>query len=597
MNLKRINQQIQELANRLPLRLCQTSPDKLTASDIILLQNGIHASANLTEQTNTVIKLLAEEVQVLRNEIAELKGEQGKPIIRPQFKSESKDDDKDDGTPSGAQLNKNKNISSEKERKNGDNKPKKKKRTNAKINITRTVTVTLNKDSLPADLVFKGYQPYIVQDIKFEADNIEFRREVYYSPSSGQSYTAPLPVGYNSDGGYGNTLKALVINLQHGFKMSQPDIHKLLNHSGVLIAPSTISRLLTDNHEVFHNEKDDMVLAGLMTSIYAHLDDTSGRVNGQNQYVHILCSEYFVAYFTREHKNRMTILEILGQGIVSHCFDEKTFELLQIMGVSEKLINQLSPHLPGQATTSEVTALLNELLPVGYVTAKKNIVEASAIIAYRQLPHALWILVCDEAPQFKGITEILAACWVHAGRHYKKLAPIVPEHKHILNDFITKLWSFYHKLRQFQEAPIEEHKLSLSLEFDALFSTVTGYHELDERIAKTKKSKENLLVVLEYPTIPLHNNPAELGARAQARKRDVSFQTINARGTKSKDTFMSIIATARQLGVNTFDYIKDRVSGAMKMPSLAEIINNRAKQSIDLADLELYTSSLGINTT
>ena len=130
-----------------------------------------------------------------------------------------------------------------------------------------------------------------------------------------------------------------------------------------------------------------------------------------------------------------------------------------------------------------------------------------------------------------------------------------------------------------------------------LFSTVTGYTELDERIAKTKKLKENLLVVLEHPTIPLHNNPAELGARAQARKRDVSFHTINARGTKSKDTFMSIIATARQLGVNTFDYIKDRVSGAMKMPSLAEIIHKKAKEFIDLADLEPHTSSLGINTT
>ena len=73
MNLKRINQQIKELANRLPVRLCQISPDKLTADDVISLQNGIHASANLTEQTNTVIKLLAEEVQVLRNEIAEIK--------------------------------------------------------------------------------------------------------------------------------------------------------------------------------------------------------------------------------------------------------------------------------------------------------------------------------------------------------------------------------------------------------------------------------------------------------------------------------------------------------------------------------------------
>ncbi len=30
-------------------------------------------------------------------------------------------------------------------------------------------------------------------------------------------------------------------------------------------------------------------------------------------------------------------------------------------------------------------------------------------------------------------------------------------------------------------------------------------------------------MVLAHPEIPLHNNPAELGARARVRKRDVSF--------------------------------------------------------------------------
>jgi len=33
------------------------------------------------------------------------------------------------------------------------------------------------------------------------------------------------------------------------------------------------------------------------------------------------------------------------------------------------------------------------------------------------------LLLCDDAKQFKRITEILALCWVHEGRHYKKLNP------------------------------------------------------------------------------------------------------------------------------------------------------------------------------
>ena len=42
--------------------------------------------------------------------------------------------------------------------------------------------------------------------------------------------------------------------------------------------------------------------------------------------------------------------------------------------------------------------------------------------------------------------------------------------------------------------------------FDSLFSTATGYKTLDDRIAMTKKKKEELLLVLDYPNIPLHNN-------------------------------------------------------------------------------------------
>ena len=60
-------------------------------------------------------------------------------------------------------------------------------------------------------------------------------------------------------------------------------------------------------------------------------------------------------------------------------------------------------------------------------------------------------------------------------------------------------------------------------------------------------NKDNLLLVLQYPHIPLHNNSAELGARVQARKRDVSFQTKNEKGTQAKDTMMTVVETAKKL--------------------------------------------------
>ena len=69
---------------------------------------------------------------------------------------------------------------------------------------------------------------------------------------------------------------------------------------------------------------------------------------------------------------------------------------------------------------------------------------------------------------------------------------------------------------------------------------------------KIKTQKEHLLVVLENPEVPLHNNRSELGARTQVRKRDISFQTINEKGTQSKNMWNIIIQTALQNKVNFF---------------------------------------------
>jgi len=572
MDLKKINKQIAEAATKLPTDLCKLSPDMITTESIMSLQEGIKISANLIEATNTTIKLLAEELQNLRDENRELRGEQGAPKIRPQVTTDKDTDDSKEND--DIQGSKGSDISSEEERRT-DDKQRKQRRTNADVKITRSEIVAIDKATLPADAIFKGYQTYLVQDIKFELDNVEYWREEYYSPSNNRSYVAAMPIDYNASG-YGFNIKSLIITLHHQGKMSQRDIHEFLsNVAGIQIAKSTVSRILTDDLEIFHQEKDAIITAGLNATDYVHIDDTSGRENGQNQYVHVLCSPYFTAYFTREHKDRLTILEILGQGIISHVFTETTYALMVEMGVSEKVINQLQPLLNRQLTTIELKLFLTELFgDEGHATARKVIIEASAIIAYQQLPQAIRIMVCDDAPQFKQITELLALCWVHTGRHYKKLTPIIPEHKQLADDFISQLWGYYHELLEYQKDPLPELGLALSTKFDKLFSTVTGYDELDERIAKTKSQKENLLIVLIHPETPLHNNPAELGARVQARRRDISYQTQNKKGTKAKDSLMTVVQTAIKLKVNVFRYVKDRISKTMQMTGLDEIIQS-----------------------
>jgi len=106
-----------------------------------------------------------------------------------------------------------------------------------------------------------------------------------------------------------------------------------------------------------------------------------------------------------------------------------------------------------------------------------------------------------------------------------------------------------------------------------------GQISLALTIAKTAVKKEALLCVLAHPDVPLHNNPAELGARHRVRKRDVSFGPRSQAGLTAWDIFGTITQTAAKLGVNVAHYLHDRLSGAYQMPSLAALITQHAAEA------------------
>jgi hypothetical protein len=80
---------------------------------------------------------------------------------------------------------------------------------------------------------------------------------------------------------------------------------------------------------------------------------------------------------------------------------------------------------------------------------------------------------------------------------------------------------------------------------------------------------------LEYPQLPLHNNPAELAARTMVQRRNISYATQTSEGTKAWDIFMSLVATTRKLGISFFEYIQDRIFQKSEIPSLGTIIRDQ----------------------
>lgn len=523
---------------------------------------------NLVETLGAENEKLREEQQKLKDEINRLKGEQGKPEIKG--KKRKRDD-----------------LSSEQERKKasgeqgkGGQGERQRKSKRDRIKIDRVEECPVKGDELPEDAIFKGYESVIVQDLKITTDNVEYRRAVYYSPSQKKTYRGPLP--QEVKGEFGAGIRSLIPTMKHVCNMSEPKILEFLHNFNVHISAGYISSLLSDPQAVFHHEKDELYRTALECGAYQQIDDTSARVNGENHYTQVLCNPLYTAYFTTEHKDRLSVLDVLRNFAPRRfLFNSETLELLEQFRVSQKLIARVDGLEKDHPFTEEqINKRLDELQPGP--KQRSRILEAAAIAAYHQetdLP-VVKLLLCDDAPQFKLLTKELALCWVHDGRHYKKLNPIVPAHREQLEGFRKDYWAFYGQLLQFKQTPTSTEATRLSEEFDRLFSTRTDYAELDERIAKTLAKKEALLMVLRHPELPLHNNDAELGARAQARVRDVSLHTKSKAGTQAKDTFMTIVQTAKKLGVSAYEYIHDRVSGKFELPSLAQLIREKSKAEL-----------------
>jgi hypothetical protein len=424
---------------------------------------------NLVEKQAADLRDALVENQRLRDEVNRIKGEQGKPKIKG-------------NTPKPPPTN----HSSEKERRKPRQRHKSSKK--AEIQINREQEVAVDPSILPQDAEFKGHEDVVVQDILLRSDNVLFHKQKYYAPSTHQTYLAELPRGY--EGQFGPGIKALTLALYFGIGTSEPKILEFYENVGIQISDGELSNLLIKDQGSFHSEKDAVYEAGLGSSPYQHTDDTLTRVDGQNQHCHVVCNPVYTAYHTRPTKERLSVLDVLRNG------RPRIFRLNhEALGYLEGLPWSKAAWRTLRSWSSEqdldedsFLGRLQTTLPKLSQQQRKALIDAAAVAAYHaetDFP-VVQALICDDAPQFNWLTRVMMLCWVHAGRPFKKLIPVVALHRQLLEGFLKRFWEYYDQLLAYHQKPTSAERLQLEAEFDRLFSTHTGYDNLDQWITKTR---------------------------------------------------------------------------------------------------------------
>ena len=108
---------------------------------------------------------------------------------------------------------------------------------------------------------------------------------------------------------------------------------------------------------------------------------------------------------------------------------------------------------------------------------------------------------------------------------------------------------------------------------------VLGFVALDRLLARLHANKTELLMVLEWPEIPLHTNGSENDIRCHVTRRKISAGTRSEIGRDCRDAFLSLTKTCDKPGIALWDYLGSRfkVVGAAIIEPLDHYVRARTQ--------------------
>lgn len=522
-----------------------------------------HERTPLVEALLGIIRQLLDRVaqlevtnQQLRDEIATLKGLKPRPEIKPSILEAAQP--KIQGQPGG-------------KRPGSAKRPK-----TAELRIDHEVPLHL--ENLPPGATFRGYESYVVQELIIKSDNTKYQRARYDLPTGG-SVLAPFPEGVLpvEGGHFGANLITYILDQYHQAQVTEPLLLEQLWEYGIDISAGQLHRILTDNKDVFHQEKGEVLAAGLAESSYIGTDDTGARHQGHNGFCTAIGNDLFAYFESTDSKSRLNFLQVLQGSQRDYAVNEMTRAYWKRQKLAAALVEQLTQGPQEFAGEAAWQARLTELA----ITNERHVriaTEGALLggLTARGVSPDLGVL-SDGALQF--VVFVHAGCWVHAERPLAKLIPHHDEHRAAIEIVRTQIWELYQDLKVYRAKPDEVQRPVLEVRFDALVEQRTGYPSIDGVLKEMRDHQADLLRVLQRPEIPLHNNARESDIREFVKRRKISGGTRSAAGRRCRDTFASLKKTCRKLGVCFWNYLHDRVRGLGQIPRLADLIRQKARQA------------------
>ncbi len=524
------------------IKLPELAKSELTPAVVKLLE--------LVQELAEKVRLQEEEIARLKDEIAVLKKQKKRPKIKP-----SKMDDDTAGSGTGSTGSP------------GSRPAKKKSKKTQDLEIHHKEVVKV--EGVHKDWTFKGHEKYIVQDLRIEPDNTCYLLEQWRKPD-GTYVTAKAP----AVGHYRATLVSYILHQYHHQHVTQPLLLEQLKELGFKISSGKLSEILIEGKEDFHREKDELLGAGKEVSRYLQTDDTGARHKGKNGYCTYIGNDLFAWFESTESKSRVNFLDLLRAEHKDYVVNAGALEYMQQQGLAKAKVAVLEAHA-GEFANHE--AWTKHLSTLGIKGKRHVAIATEGALMGSLLAHGLpaqMAVVSDDAGQFNVFRHGL--CWVHAERVIVRIIPLNETHRKEQQWVRTQIWDLYADLKVYKRTPTEELKEDIDARFEELCATRTSFATLGQALKRLHRNKAELLLVLEKPWLPIHNNLSESDIREYVKKRKISGSTRSDTGRRCRDTFTSLKKTCRKHGISFWDYLKDRVSGKNIIPPLTEYIRQAA---------------------
>ena len=214
------------------------------------------------------------------------------------------------------------------------------------------------------------------------------------------------------------------------------------------------------------------------------------------------------AYFeSTDSKSRQNFLEVLRGDPADYTVNDVAVAYWQRQKLAQAVIERLTAGASRWADKAAWQAFLGvqEVTDPRHVRIATEGALLGSLIAQGVSPEL--IVLSDGAGQFDVLVHAL--CWLHIERPLARLVPHNENHRVAIERIRQGIWDLYAGLKAYRPAPMEALRDALGKQFDDLVAQRTDYPSIDSVLKGMEADRAKLLLVLERPEVPLHNNLSE----------------------------------------------------------------------------------------